>query len=206
MDRLWRAGGWETTQTHESLARYLVEETYEVLDAIASGNSDDLREELGDLLLQVLFHSRIAAADGQFSVDDVAGDLVAKLVHRSPHLSVDTPGPVDVAEQERAWEERKAEEKKRASCLDGVASSQPAGPRAAKVLDRVRKAGVPPDFVPVELAAAMASVQRAEAALRTATDDFVATVRDVEFRARADGRIELSAEDWGRYWPRPCGN
>jgi XTP/dITP diphosphohydrolase len=104
MDRLWAFGGWEVTQTHESLRRYLVEETYEVLDAIESGDPDSLREELGDLLLQVLFHSRIAEESGAFTVDDVAATLVAKLAARSPHLSNGHTGPLDVAEQEAAWE------------------------------------------------------------------------------------------------------
>ena len=99
MDRLWNRGGWESTQTHESLSVYLVEETYEVLDAIRSDDESDLREELGDLLLQVLFHSRIAQAHGVFELDDVAGALIAKLVHRSPHLV--SSGAVDIAEQER---------------------------------------------------------------------------------------------------------
>ncbi|QBJ97630.1 nucleoside triphosphate pyrophosphohydrolase [Rhodococcus sp. ABRD24] len=202
MDRLWGYGGWEVTQTHESLAHYLVEETYEVLDAIASANPDDLREELGDLLLQVLFHSRIANAAGRFDVDDVAGALVAKLVHRSPHLSEDAVGPIDIAEQERAWEVRKGAEKARGSCVDGIAASQPATSLAAKVIQRAGKAGFPAELVPAELVLGAQQVTRAEDELRTATNTFTARVRSVEAAARADGVMQLTASDWIRYWSR----
>ena len=90
MDRLRSPGGcpWDAEQTHESLVTYLVEETYETIEAIETGDRDHLREELGDLLLQVMFHSRIAAehAEAPWSVDDVAGDIVDKLVRRHPHV------------------------------------------------------------------------------------------------------------------------
>lgn len=201
MDRLWGYGGWEVTQTHASLAHYLVEETYEVLDAIASGDADDLREELGDLLLQVLFHSRISAADGGFDVDDVAGALVAKLVHRSPHLSADVVGPIDIAEQERAWEVRKAAEKARRSCIDGVAFSQPATARAAKVIERAGKAGLPAELVPEELTTAIERAADADEAVLAVTEEFVARIRKAEAGARAEGATELVVADWVRHWP-----
>ena len=90
MDRLRSPGGcpWDAEQTHESLVTYLVEETYETIEAIETGDRDHLREELGDLLLQVMFHSRIAAehTEAPWSVDDVAGDIVDKLVRRHPHV------------------------------------------------------------------------------------------------------------------------
>jgi XTP/dITP diphosphohydrolase len=88
MDRLRRECPWDQEQTHESLVRYLVEEAYETIEAIESGDRDHLREELGDLLLQVMFHSRIAAEDpdSPFDVDDVAGQIVEKLVRRHPHV------------------------------------------------------------------------------------------------------------------------
>lgn len=200
MDRLWSYGGWEVTQTHRTLSHYLVEETYEVLDAIESAEPADLREELGDLLLQVLFHSRIASASGNFDVDDVAATLVAKLVHRSPHLGEDVVGPIDIAEQERAWEVRKAAEKARSSCLDGVAMSQPAASLAAKVIARASKAGLPPELVPAEITADSAAVVAAESRLQAATHDLIARVRVAEDAARAAGKIELDAADWLDFW------
>ncbi|MCQ4118372.1 MazG family protein [Rhodococcus tibetensis] len=201
MDRLWGYGGWEVTQTHRSLAHYLVEETYEVLDAIESADTGELREELGDLLLQVLFHARIASASDLFDVDDVAATLVAKLVHRSPHLSEDVVGPVDIAEQERAWEIRKAAEKARESCLDGVALSQPAASLAAKVTARAAKAGLPPELVPAELEAALLAEADAETTLRAATHEFIARIRAAEKAARADGTHVLLPGDWSAHWP-----
>ncbi|GCE36426.1 MazG family protein [Rhodococcus sp. USK10] len=200
MDRLWSYGGWEVTQTHRTLSHYLVEETYEVLDAIESAEPADLREELGDLLLQVLFHSRIASASGNFDVDDVAATLVAKLVHRSPHLGEDVVGPIDIAEQERAWEVRKAAEKARSSCLDGVAMSQPAASLAAKVIARASKAGLPPELVPGEITADSAAVVAAESRLQAATADLIARVRAAEDAARAAGKTELAPADWLGYW------
>ncbi|NLU82736.1 MazG family protein [Rhodococcus sp. HNM0569] len=199
MDRLWGFGGWEVSQTHRSLAHYLVEETYEVLDAIDEDEPEHLREELGDLLLQVLFHSRIAESSGQFTVDDVAAELVAKLVHRSPHLADDATGPIDVAEQERAWEERKAAEKARASSLDGVARSQPAAALAAKVIERVTRAGVPGDLVPTALPEGADDVERAERRLREDIREFADRVRRAEDAARAEGLTALTPDDWRRY-------
>ncbi|WP_072688126.1 MazG family protein [Rhodococcus marinonascens] len=201
MDRLWSYGGWEVTQTHRTLSHYLVEETYEVLDAIESADSDDLREELGDLLLQVLFHSRIAAAAGTFDVDDVTATLVAKLANRSPHLGEDVVGPIDIAEQERAWEIRKAAEKARSSCLDGIAASQPAASLAAKVVARANKAGLPPELVPVELEAGLLVEAEAEAALRATTRAFIARIRAAENSAREQGKSVLREADWADYWP-----
>ena len=90
MDRLRRDCPWDREQTHRSLARYLLEETYETLEAIDSGDLTHLREELGDLLLQVYFHARIAEeGEAGFSIDDVAGDIVEKLVRRHPHVFAD---------------------------------------------------------------------------------------------------------------------
>ncbi|WP_305095149.1 MazG family protein [Prescottella sp. R16] len=203
MDRLWRAGGWETTQTHDSLRPYLLEETYELLDAIQSGDPVSVREELGDLLLQVLFHSRIAEAAGEFTVDDVAADLVAKLVHRSPHLADGLDGPIDIAEQERAWEARKAAEKARQSCIDGIALQQPALALAEKVISRARKAGLPDDLVPGELRTVrLGGETSAEDDLRTATLRFVDRIRAAESAAHADGVAwgGLGADDWRTYW------
>jgi len=153
MDRLRSPGGcpWDAEQTHRSLARYLLEETYEVLEALDTGDRDHLREELGDLLLQVVFHARIAAehADDPWGIDDVAGDIAAKLVRRHPHVFADVPpsdGPVDAEAVEARWERQKSVEKGRTSVLDGVPRALPALALADKMLGRLARAGldVPP--------------------------------------------------------------
>ncbi|MEV0299318.1 MazG family protein [Nocardia sp. NPDC050710] len=208
MDRLWSFGGWEVTQTHDSLRPYLLEETYELLDAIQHDDAETIKEELGDLLLQVLFHSRIAQAAGEFTVDDVAAALVAKLVNRSPHL-IDSP--IDpgatvaekIAAQEAAWEERKSAEKSRRSCLDGIAMAQPALALAEKVVARSAKAGLPADLVPDDLRIVhLGGPDSAEERLRKATLAFAAAVRTAEDAAEADRgqRSPLSGADWRRYW------
>lgn len=205
MDKLWGFGGWEVTQTHDSLRPYLLEETYELLDAIQSGDPVAIREELGDLLLQVLFHSRIAEAAGEFTVDDVAATLVTKLAHRSPHLADGIVGPVDIAEQERAWEVRKAAEKARESCIDGIALQQPALALAEKVISRARKAGLPDELVPDELRVVrLGGPASAEDELRKAALRFVARIRAAETAAHADGVPwgGLDGDAWRSYWVR----
>jgi XTP/dITP diphosphohydrolase len=145
MDQLRSPGGcpWDAAQTHRSLAKYLLEETYETLEAIETDDTALLREELGDLLLQVLFHARLAEElpEGErFSIDDVASDLVAKLVHRHPHVFADVK--VDgAAEVNENWERLKAEEKARASIVEGVPMGQPALALAAKLVSRAQRAG-----------------------------------------------------------------
>ncbi|MFE3290940.1 MazG nucleotide pyrophosphohydrolase domain-containing protein [Rhodococcus sp. NPDC059234] len=202
MDRLWGFGGWEVTQTHASLTRYLVEETYEVLDAVADGDPQHLRDELGDLLLQVLFHSRIASAAGEFDVDDVADALVAKLTRRSPHLADEWTGPVDVAEQERAWERAKAAEhsgRAARSVADRVARSQPPCDRAAELIARARDAGLPADAVSAELTERLARAEAARAEVAAATDRFEARLRAAEVAARAAGVTAMTSSVWLRY-------
>lgn len=209
MDRLWRFGGWEVTQTHDSLRPYLLEETYELLDAIGHGDAETIKEELGDLLLQVLFHSRIAEAAGEFTVDDVAAALVAKLVNRSPHLVADDLGPdasvaEKIAAQEKAWEERKSAEKSRRSCLDGIAMAQPALALAEKVRARSAKAGLPDELVPDALRVVhLGGPESAEECLRKATLTFADAVRAAEDAAEAARgiRAPLTREDWFEYWP-----
>ena len=146
MDRLRSHCPWDREQTHRSLARYLLEETYETLEAIETGDVDHLREELGDLLLQVMFHARIAAESIEqgFTIDDVAGGIVDKLVHRHPHVfaGVEVAG---VDEVEANWESLKAAEKDRASVLEGVPLALPALALADKVLGKAAKVGVQPD-------------------------------------------------------------
>ncbi|WP_041941065.1 MULTISPECIES: nucleoside triphosphate pyrophosphohydrolase [Frankia] len=149
MDRLRSPGGcpWDAEQTHESLAPYLIEETYEAYQAIEDGDLAELREELGDVLMQVLFHARVAAerAGDGWDVDDVAAGLVAKLIRRHPHVFADVvvDGSANVAVN---WEAIKAEEKGRASVTEGVALSQPALTLAAKLLKRAGGIGVPADL------------------------------------------------------------
>jgi XTP/dITP diphosphohydrolase len=146
MDRLRSPGGcpWDAAQTHESLVRYLLEEAYEVIEAIETGDRELLREELGDLLLQVLFHARIAqeAPPGQaYGIEDVAADLVAKLVRRHPHVFAGAEaGSAD--ELNETWERHKVTEKGRTSAVDGVPMNQPALALAAKLVARARRAGL----------------------------------------------------------------
>ncbi|MEY9878063.1 XTP/dITP diphosphohydrolase [Streptacidiphilus sp. MAP12-33] len=145
MDRLRSPGGcpWDAGQTHESLVKYLVEESFELVEAIEEGDRAMLREELGDVLLQVFFHARIAQEHptDPFSVDEVAGDIVDKLIYRHPHVFAGRDA--GTAEQVEAnWEELKAAEKQRESATDGVPMAQPALALAAKLHSRAGKAGV----------------------------------------------------------------
>ena len=128
MDRLRDPDGgcpWDLEQDHHSLGRYLVEETYELLDAIASEDDTDVKEELGDVLLQVLFHARIAAERHAFGVDDVARALTDKLVRRHPHVFTDADGGEDADDVQRSWDRLKADEKGGRGPLDGVPASMP---------------------------------------------------------------------------------
>ncbi|MEO5709833.1 MAG: MazG family protein [Nocardioidaceae bacterium] len=152
MDRLRQECPWDREQTHRSLAKYLLEETHETLEAIDGlddglddvGSYAHLQEELGDLLLQVYFHARIASeAEDGFTIDDVAGGIVDKLVHRHPHVFAGLE-VADAAEVERNWDALKAQEKGRASVLDGLPPGLPALALADKVLGRAAKVGVTP--------------------------------------------------------------
>jgi len=148
MDRLYSPGGcpWDREQTHETLVRYLLEEAHELAEAIETGDRAGMREELGDLLLQVLFHARIASEHpvDPFTVDDVAADLVAKLVRRHPHVFADTA--VATGDGHAAlyaqWDQIKQQEKQRESVLEGIPLAQGALARAQKVLSRAERAGV----------------------------------------------------------------
>jgi XTP/dITP diphosphohydrolase len=147
MDRLRSPGGcpWDAEQTHASLRGYLLEEAHEAYDAIVDDDPEAMREELGDVLLQVVFHARVAAEAGpgrRFDVDEVAGDLVDKLVRRHPHVFGDA-GPRDVAQVEAGWEEIKQAEKQRRSPTEGVSRSQPAASWAAALVRRAGRAGLP---------------------------------------------------------------
>ena len=211
MDRLRSPGGcpWDAKQTHASLIKYLIEETYETVDAIESGDQLALREELGDLLLQVVFHSRIAQEDASepFTINDVAQDIADKLIRRHPHVFGDVS--VEGADEvESNWESLKKVEKQRTSALDGVPMAMPALALAAKVLDRSERAGfdistvLPAVTHDVGLAttapadeqawgdflfalAAQARVEGvdAELALRAAVARFASRVRSLEVRS-----------------------
>ena len=143
-ERLRGPGGcpWDVEQDHSSLARYAVEEVYELLEAIARGNSDAIREELGDVLLQVVFHAQIAADDGAFDIDDVARGISQKLIRRHPHVFGDAVAE-DAAAVVRRWDELKADEKpERTGPFDGVVAAQPALPYAAKLSARAVRRGL----------------------------------------------------------------
>ncbi|MFE5094787.1 nucleoside triphosphate pyrophosphohydrolase [Streptomyces sp. NPDC056638] len=143
MDRIRVECPWTSQKTHKGLAKYAIEEAYELVEAIEDGDRDELREELGDVLLQVVFHARIAeeAEDEPFSVDDVAATLVEKLIHRHPHVFGDETAetPEDVHAH---WLRTKAIEKQRDSVTDGVPLGQPGLALAAKLAGRVRTAGL----------------------------------------------------------------
>jgi XTP/dITP diphosphohydrolase len=150
MDRLAAPDGdpWKREQTHQSLARYLLEEAYEAYDAIEAHDLDALREELGDVLLQVALHARMAHdAEHPWTIDDVAAGLVTKLVRRNPHVFGDEQ-VAGIDEIMANWERIKQEEKARGSALDGIASSQPALALAEKILSKARRANLPVDLPP----------------------------------------------------------
>ncbi len=145
MDTLRSPGGcpWDAEQTHESLVRYALEEVYELADAVETGDRAELREELGDVLLQVVFHARVAQdhPDDPFTIDDVANACADKLVERHPHVFGDAE-PEDMAALHAQWDKIKAESKSRESILEGIPVSQPALARAQQVLSRAQRAGL----------------------------------------------------------------
>jgi len=150
MDRLRSPGGcaWDAAQTHESLVTYLVEETYETVEAIETSDLVGLREELGDLLLQVVFHARLGEehATDPWSIDDVVAGITDKLMRRHPHVFGDESQRADhnADELEGRWDQLKSAEKGRSSAVDGVPLGQPALSLAAKLHDRATRAGVAP--------------------------------------------------------------
>jgi XTP/dITP diphosphohydrolase len=205
MDRLRRECPWDRRQTHRSLVPYLLEETYETLEAIESGGGPDaapdyvhLREELGDLLLQVYFHARLAEEAGPdgFTIEDVAGGIADKLVHRHPHVFARHEGadPMSADEVDRNWERLKAVEKGRASVLDGIPAALPALALADKVVGRAARVGVEPapggsDSVGDRLLALVVEARSAgvdaEQALREAVRRVADDVRAAERTGRA---------------------
>jgi XTP/dITP diphosphohydrolase len=139
MRRLRRDCPWKRAQTHRSLARYLQEESAETLEALDTGDAVHLREELGDLLLQVYFHAVIAEEAGDFTIDDVAAGVSEKMHRRNPHVFGPEAGEADLsaAEVDARWQAIKATERPRSSPYDGIAPALPALLLATKVLERV---------------------------------------------------------------------
>jgi XTP/dITP diphosphohydrolase len=160
---------WDLEQDHHSLSRYLVEETYELLDAVASEVDADIEEELGDVLLQVLFHARIAAERGAFAVDDVARALVDKLVRRHPHVFAGAEGVTDADDVQRNWDRLKSEEKGGRGPLDGIPSGMPGLALLDALLRRVRRLGMLPDEPASVTADLRATVDAIDALERDAT-------------------------------------
>jgi XTP/dITP diphosphohydrolase len=204
MDRLRASGPWESEQTHDSLRRYLLEETYELFDAVHGGNPEEVRDELGDVLLQVLFHARIAeeSPDHPFDIDDVADALVRKLGNRVP--AVLAGEQITLEDQLAQWEQRKAAERSDArSCVEGLPTGQPALALAQKVIDRVTAAGLPVDLIPDSLrSVSLRPGGDAEQELRGAVLEFMDAVRAAE-RAivhRRGGQLgrtgPIDAEEW----------
>ena len=142
MDKLRSPGGcpWDAEQDHTSLLKYLLEESYEFIESVENNDRDAMQEELGDLLLQVYFHSRMAEEDSKqpFNIEDVAKSVADKLIRRHPHVFAGevVDSSADVLEN---WEKQKAAEKGRTSAIDGVPLAQPALPLATKVLYRLKK-------------------------------------------------------------------
>ncbi len=170
---------WDAEQTHRSLVRYLVEETYEVIDAIESGEDDQLEEELGDLLFQVVFHATIATQEGRFTLADVARGIHDKLEARHPHVFGDVE--IDGVDELRTmWEAQKRAEKGRESAMDGLTESLPAVLYAEQARRKAERLGIDGS----ELDAPTAATAEAEDALRVAVDRFVARARSAEFSSR----------------------
>ncbi|HEX3611727.1 MAG TPA: MazG family protein [Sporichthyaceae bacterium] len=207
MDRLRSPGGcpWDAEQTHSSLLQYLIEECYETVEAVETADRAGLREELGDLLLQVVFHARVAAEDPDdpFDIDDVATGITTKLTRRHPHVFGDSGDATvaDAADVEARWDALKAAEKGRTSTMDGVPLAQPALALAAKVQARAGRGGVGPQVAPAELPAdvdlgdalfALVALARQrgedpESALRASARRYVEAVRAAERAAAAAG-------------------
>ncbi|GAA4396623.1 MazG family protein [Tsukamurella soli] len=227
IDRLRTEGPWESRQTHASLVRFLVEETYELVDAVSAVDDPaadsngtvaaaasraqaaraELRSELGDLLLQVVFHARIAQDDATapFGIDDVARTLTEKIRRRTPHLGGGVT--VDIDTQARNWELQKAAERgdDGASCLDGIAAAQPALALAQKVFERLRGAGFPADLIPGEVRTVTVDPTDEhaypEVSYRTVVLRFMDRVRAAEVLLRS-GKVE----SWPAAWAGVAGD
>lgn len=171
MDRLRSPGGcpWDAEQTHESLVKFLLEESYEFIEAVETQDREAMREELGDVLLQVYFHARMAEEHptDPFSIEDVAQMVAEKLIRRHPHVFADAQ---DLSSDEvlENWEALKAKEKGRTSAVDGVPVGQPALPLVAKLLYRAEKNRLKLDL-PKEFHAPVEATQEAVGEVLLAT-------------------------------------
>jgi len=230
MERLRRECPWDRKQTHESLKRYLIEEAYEVLEAIDSKDDEKLKEELGDILLQPIFHAQIAKERGAFDIGEVVDTLVRKLIERHPHVFGDA-NPEEVLEN---WEKKKGE--KRESVLEGVPAHLPALMRSQKLQDRASRVGF--DFTDIsqvfekieeEMGELKESIEKgdrknieheigdiltavvelarflgvdAEEALQKANERFIRRFQYIERRAKEMGKRleEMDLEEMDRLW------
>jgi MazG family protein len=206
MARLRAPGGcpWDHEQTPESLRPYLLEETYEVLDAIDRGDPAALRDELGDLLLQVVFHAEIAREAGRFSIADVARAIAEKLVRRHPHVFADV-AVRDADEVVRNWQQIKAAERRSSngdtSVLAGIPRALPALARAEKVGDRLSHVGF--DWADLRGVLGALDAERAEldaalaagdpAAARREVGDLLLTLASVARHLGVSAELELRA-------------
>ena len=207
---------WDNAQTHESLRPHLLEEAYETLDAIAAGDPAALCEELGDLLMQVVLHARLAEQQGSFDLGDVSEGIRAKLIRRHPHIFTDAEVGVDSAfAMEQVWEQLKARERPtRESVLDGIPREMPALARAQSVLGRAARNGLPRETsrdaanTPIGerildlVEAARDAELSAEDETRDALDAFEARVRAFEASLREEGRQldGLGSEELAMRW------
>ncbi|WP_370336674.1 nucleoside triphosphate pyrophosphohydrolase [Parvularcula marina] len=219
---------WDLEQDHRSIASYCLEEAYEVVDAIENGTDRDLCEELGDLLLQVVFHAQMASERGAFDFDDVVEAISEKMVRRHPHV-FDSDDGRDADGQTAAWEEIKAQEKAERGktedgVLDGIPVGLPALTRAEKIAKRAMKVGFDwPDWrgVTAKLREELAEVEEAiieedEAHIREEVGDFLFTAACLTRATRLDGEtvlreanekfrrrfasVEAGVRDSGRSW------
>lgn len=197
MSRLRVDCPWDAKQTHASLLNHLIEETCEVVDAVEAGDDEELREELGDLLLQVYFHAQIATDEGRFTIDDVARGISDKLVRRHPHVFAEADAPADI---HASWEQAKRVEKGRRSTLEGIAESMSSVARLHKVVSRARAHQVdvqlPDETITADevgtqvlalVARAQASGVDADAAIRTALRGLESDIHEAE---RAAGQFD----------------
>jgi len=200
MKRLRGPGGcpWDAEQTHESLTRYLLEETYEVIEAIESHSPDHLKEELGDLLLQPVFHAAIAEEAGTFTINDIIQTLCEKLVRRHPHVFGDMRIS-DSAAQIENWEQIKKEEKKaeRSSALSGVPPHLPALLKAQKITEKAARVGFDWEHVDQVMAKVMEELHEFEEAMASGDEQSMeAELGDLLFAIVNLGRfLAINPED-----------
>ena len=179
MDRLRSPGGcpWDAEQTHQSLIKYLLEESYEFVDSVDEDDRIAMREELGDILLQVYFHSRLAQEhpSDPFDIEEVAKGITDKLIRRHPHVF----GAQEINNTEELkenWERLKAKEKGRKSATDGIALSQPAVALITKLLYRAEKAGIKLDLPETFNITSSANDSSQNSLERSIGDTFIAAI------------------------------